>query len=283
MPGGNQLTRRGFALVTVLWIVLILGVFAAGIADIAQRGGQRSVVSANSVEAEALLDAAIARAVWSIKRAQDARAVSANGLISRDKLSKGETAVRVTPASSLIDLNAATPAVIAALASDIDNDAVTEIQQAFEDEKGQLHSVQGIVAVLSKEGLSRASISSVFHQVTVYSGDLAPDLSSAPKDVLKLLPGLDSTQIDAILEARLNGTILTPPIPDGWQYLPGSLRPIGPVYHIEAVVRTNNGTERGRSEVIYIPLPETQPELPYYRLETWAIPVTLPVFQELID
>lgn len=150
--------QRGFALLTVLWLALILGLIAASLSDVARRAAR----SAQSLEAAApdtsRLEDIRAIAIFELMRFQTEAILLPFG----DIRPMGGGLVQVVPADGLIDLNRASAELLSNLGFDARD--------------------RGDYGSLAEADLAP----DIATFVTVYSGNSFPDLILAPADLRNL-------------------------------------------------------------------------------------------------
>lgn len=272
---------RGFALVTVLWVGLLLGLFVAGMLEAVEKGRTEVLAAGDRLAAEALAEAGLARAVWILKTGGTGEAAAASlrpdGLVWRDNLHGGRVAVRIVLADGLVDLNTAGEAPLADLARYLGAlagkpDAADEITAALIAGRGRYTSVRALGDLATALGLPRERFLSAATVMTVASGRGAPDLARAPGVLLREVAGIPSEALSTLLaERRTRG----PRALADYAY-PGSddapdPAPRGPVWHISVAARSSASVAVAQTWVIYLPLPETRPAVPYFLLESWPL------------
>lgn len=182
--------RRGFALITVLWLVALLGTLAAGLLQVVRRE-QR--VTENRV--------ALTRGRWAqdaclaILEARYAEHADVRAVDTID-LGRGTWCrVRVVDLASRVNINTAPRAILAAvLGSDSLADAVERWKNRWPDSTA-FGSVAALRLVPGFEAVSESWLDSNF--TVEGDGRLNPNL--VPPRVLEALPGLDAEAVHAIL------------------------------------------------------------------------------------
>ncbi len=278
--------RGGFVLLTILWIALILGLFAAGLGQVARRDAQVTRGAQLALLEEAQLAQSLIHTVWALRTNAAAwPEFRADGLVMPTGESEtGETAVRLTPAAGLIDLNAATQATRRALLSGLfsDADIRSHVLQTWNARPSPFVSVDVFADLLVDLDRPEATLAMARLRMvaTVYSGLPAPDITVAPRAVLALLPET-RTQVDALLERRRERSqALTPQRPPSPPPAVenAALVPRLPVFHVTIAVRTKSGHHRGTGAAFVLPLPETNPTEAFYRLDSWPVGQADPIF-----
>lgn len=272
---------RGFALVTVLWVGLLLGLFVAGILEAVEQGRTEVLTARDRLAAEALSETGLARAIWILKTGGPGEAGAAplrpDGLVWRDNLAEGRIAVRIVLADGLVDLNTAGEAPLADLARYLSElasmpDARDEIAAALLAGRGSHASVLALGDLATTLGLPRERFLSAATVLTVASGRSAPDLARSPEALLREVAGIPPEALETLLaERRTRGPrALADYAYPGSDELPATA-PRGPVWHIAVAARSSAQVAVARLWVVYLPLPETRPVAPYFVLESWPL------------
>lgn len=259
---------RGFALVTVLWLALLLGLIAVSLARVARLAGEDVRLREQAVLADLKLISLRERGIWDIMKYRGAP-VAPDGTIEANAVLhhvEGLGTIRVISADGLIDINSAAAAPFVSLAA--------QLGAVGEDVISSLDTARQNTAFLSTVG--EKLIPDTLRMVTtVYSGKTAPDLSLAPPEVLALVPGVDSDIATATINARRSGGEAAPPglaLPNGWVPTAGEVLPRGPVYHVQAAATGPEGSAKGRSWIIFVPLPESRNVAPWFLLDQYDLP-----------
>lgn len=220
--------QRGFALLLVLWGLILLGLIAASFL----RETRVSTTFARNVvenaKAEALADAGVQRAILGLLDPDPATAWRADSRLYRFALGEGTVDIQIQDEGGKIDLNHAPAAMLVALfqATGSDPETAHRLADAILDyadrdsnrrpagaedpdytdsspEEGAkdapFERKEELMKVL---GMSRTIYDAVASSVTVYSGQSDVNTSTAAELVLRTIPNLTAKQLDEIMSAR---------------------------------------------------------------------------------
>lgn len=282
-------TSRGFALVFVLWIAIILALVAAGISQTARQNGQTAFHAENAVQLRYRLSASIDRAIWDLMAARPPAPFDPSRLWADGKVhSFGQNVrVRMIQANGLIDVNSANSSIFQALINQAANsvkDPASIVEAAT-----NLRASKRIFNVIDLANTipDPAGRALILSTATVSSGRTAPDPTLAPAEVLALFPGLTKASAFEILEARTSpGSVVTIPglaEQTDWISEQGPDVPRGTVYHVHVAVRNDDGARHGEWISLFLPLPEGRNVMPYMVLERHHLAADDPFIQALFD
>lgn len=278
MPVHRPDRERGIALVTVLWALAFLSILALSLV-VAGRGETRIGRNlADGARARALADAGVYRAVSALTDLDRNQRWRGDGRVYSFKLGEGEVRIAVQDEAGKVDINAASNALLQALAlsAGVTPDQAQAIADAIEDWRDtddlrrangaesedyrtagksygptnrRFENVEELQLVL---GVTQPVYERLAERVTVYSGQPGIDPMSAPPQVLGILPGLDEASVARLISLRENATtpasitsVLSSPF---FGAAPGAVvtvhaeghSPGGAVYARDAVVRLTN-------------------------------------------
>jgi general secretion pathway protein K len=220
--------QRGFALLLVLWSLILLGLVAASFLRETRVDTTLARYAAENAKAEALADAGVQRAILGLLDPEPATAWRADGRLYRFALGEGEVSIQVQDEGGKIDLNYAPAAVLMSLfeAAGTDSETARRLADAVQDyvdgdherrpagaedpdylaanrntgaKDAPLDRKEELVNVL---GMTRLLYQAVAPYVTVYSGHSDINVMTAPDIVLRLIPDLTPQQRDQIMSAR---------------------------------------------------------------------------------
>lgn len=226
-------SRSGFALVSVLLIVALLALATVAAVDQARRTVGGAAAVERSARARALADGGVLRAVAELLAA-DAGAPegdepwAGDGSVLVVRLPGGEAEVSVRDEGGLIDLNAASEEVLAAMfrALEVDAAAANTLADAIadwrdEDSFARLNGAEaeaylraglwyaprdGLFETVEELGLVLGMTPAVLERalplLTVWGHQPEIDLDIAPRRVLLAVPGMDTGKVSAILALR---------------------------------------------------------------------------------
>jgi general secretion pathway protein K len=220
--------ERGFALLLVLWGLILLALIAA---SFMRETRVDAVLARNVVEnakAEALAQAGVERAILSLLDPDPATAWRVDGRSYRFALGEGTIDVRIQDEGGKIDVNHAAPDMLTALfqAAGADSEAAIGLTDAvldYVDQDGDRRPAGAedpeYAAAGSKGGakdapferkeelmnvlgMTRAVYDAIAADLTVYSDQSDINPLTASERVLRLIPNLTGPQIDQIVAAR---------------------------------------------------------------------------------
>ena len=114
---------RGFALILVLWIAALLAVIAASLVSSGRTETRLAHNLVENAKAEALADGAVQRAVLGLLDVDPAQAWRPGGGPYRLAYGEGQVRVTIADEDGKIDINAATPELLAGLLGQLGLDA----------------------------------------------------------------------------------------------------------------------------------------------------------------
>jgi general secretion pathway protein K len=204
--------HRGFALLTVLWLIAGLGAIAAGALALARVGAG---ASRNRI--------LLLRAGWARNACEEivlARYAAQGRIAPLDSVDLGAgvwCAANVEEAGTRLDLNLASPEALRAMLGDSlaepvldwrDPDDIARPLGAERDwylTRGRPVPRNAPLAAVAElrlvRGFDSATVRRVEPLLTV-SGDVRVDLNAAPREVLTALPGLDPAAVTVIVARR---------------------------------------------------------------------------------
>ncbi len=223
----GRFRERGFALVSVLLLITLLGVIAASFALNSTSQARLTRNLAGSAEAEALADAGVSLAILKLLEPAPDPTWPADGTGHDIRLPGGTVKVRIQDEGGKIDLNVASEDLLAGLFTSlgvsegqaevladrlVDWRDEDDLVRANGAEQGEYSAAgysygpkNGPFAVIEEltqvPGITRELYAKAQPAITIYSGQRGVDPNVAPLDVLRALPGIDEASI-AILLAR---------------------------------------------------------------------------------
>lgn len=220
--------ERGFALLLVLWGLILVGLIAA---SFLRETRVSTTLARNIVEnakAEALAEAGVQRAILGLIDSDPATAWRADGRLYRFALGEGTVKVQIQDEGGKIDLNHARADTLVALfqATGSDPEAAHKLTDAIldyadrdsdrrpagaEDPDYATAGLRGEAKdahfdrkdeLLNVLGMSRGIYHAIAPYVTVYSGQSDVNPSTAPELVLRTIPNLTARQLGELMAAR---------------------------------------------------------------------------------
>ena len=213
----------GFALLFVLWVMVLLAVVAVGFSH--EVGVQATLARGqyNRERARALADAGVSIALLGLLDHRDDASWPLDGSARKLALDGGTVQLRLQDEAGKLDLNYASAVVLADLlqvVADEDRAASVALADDIERWKRQrltLWSADGAPAATNEgpflavdelrqvPGITRRIYDRLEPFVTVLSRSARIDPTSAPREVLLSLPGADPALIDAYVTRRDRG------------------------------------------------------------------------------
>ncbi len=225
---GRPSGQRGLALVTVLWVLMLLALIAASFMRTTRTEINLTRNLIENAEAEALADAGVYLAILALMDTDATKRPRADGTPYQVNFGDAEIIISVQDEGGKIDLNHAPDELLHGLFVSVgvesrEADALVDAIADFRD-PDDLHRLNGAedhdyeaadlpwgakdapftaVAELQQVlGMTPVIYRQVRPAVTVYSRQRGIDPSIAPRAVLLVIPGLDEVEVDALLGAR---------------------------------------------------------------------------------
>ncbi|RDS83209.1 general secretion pathway protein GspK [Dyella psychrodurans] len=221
-------TQRGVALLVVMWACTLLAILLGGYATLAHNEGQQAGYQFNQARAHYAAEAGLMRAIYAMQATNVADRWIGDGRVYPFVFDGAKVGISVISENGKVDLNAATPDVLANLfhAAGADPVRAAAVAQAVVDwrsfaispqqssqraaayaaagrdygpRNGPFASVQELQMVL---GMDPALYAAVAPYVTIWSGRSSPDPNTAPLLALASLPGIDLQHAAAMIAAR---------------------------------------------------------------------------------
>lgn len=259
---------QGIALVVVLWMLALLTVIAGSLVFSSRTELSMAGNLAATAQAEALADAGVYKAIYELSRPQaDLQRWKGDGQVRLWSFQGAELKITILDESAKVDLNAATPVLMAGLfralgVAEADAaalaDAVVDWRDA--DDLRSLHGAEkaDYIAAGRDYGPANAPFETIEELrqvlgmsddlfrlleplVTVYSRLPGINVAAAPRQVLLAIPGATADQVDLFLQQRkvlLDQGLPVPAFPGAQGY---SSAATGSAYSIqvEAVLSDN--------------------------------------------
>lgn len=208
--------ERGFALIAVLWMLVLLAFLASSYSAGTRTGAYLTRNLEFSARAEALADAGIYRTLWELLRLDVDPRLRTDGTVYEWVFGEGRVRFSVHDEAGKVDLNAAPKELLERLfvAAGIDAPsarALAEAVSAFRDgeEEGgdsggglaprppdrfatQAQGFRTVDSVQQVLGMSAARFARIRPLITVYTGMTEPDVVVAPAAVRAAMAGLSA-------------------------------------------------------------------------------------------
>ncbi len=220
--------KRGFALLLVLWGLILLGLIAASFLRETRVGTTLARNVVENAKAEALAEAGVRRAILGLLDTDPATAWRADGRPYRFELADGTIQIQIQDERGKIDLNHAPPAMLATLFQETGSDpeAARRLADAILDYADRDNDRRPAGAedddyasaglkngakdapferkeeLLNVLGMNSAIYEAIAPDVTTHSGQSEVNPSTAPDLVLRTIPNLTIRERDQIMSAR---------------------------------------------------------------------------------
>ena len=204
---------RGFALILVLWIAALLAVIAASLVSSGRTETRLAHNLVENAKAEALADGAVQRAVLGLLDVDPAQAWRPGGGPYRLAYGEGQVRVTIADEDGKIDINAATPELLAGLLEQLgleskDADAMADRIVEFRDPDheprppgAQDRPFGAESELLGVPGMTLDLYRRMQPYITVFSGAATVDPLRASRLVLAAIPGMTDQLIEAFAKA----------------------------------------------------------------------------------
>jgi general secretion pathway protein K len=231
--------QKGLALVLVLWVLSLLTIMAGSFALSMRR--EASIVAGikNNAQAMAVAESGIAMAEMMLLNPDQNKRWRADGSIYEINSANAKVRVRLLSETGKIDINKADQTLLQGLmaSAPVDEEQQTRLVNAildWRDEDDLVHINGAEKKEYQDAGLSYQPRNKPFQTieelqlvlgmnasvflwieplVTVYSGQQQVAVQMASKEVLQVIPGLDTELVDSYLAARLESAINNLPAP----------------------------------------------------------------------
>ncbi|MCB2101833.1 MAG: general secretion pathway protein GspK [Rhodobacterales bacterium] len=278
LPTGNG-KRRGFALVVVLWMLIILSTTALTLSTELRVETRAAVNAQELARAGALADAGVYRGIAALLDTSlnpDER-WTPDGRVYEETFDDQVLKISLQDENGKIDLNAADPLLLRQLllARDMESQAADRLVDHIldwkdEDDLRRLnggeapdYEAEGLAVLPANRpflavdelrtvaGMTEPLFRALAPALTVYSGKPGVNPQTAPRLALMSLPGADPAEVDAILQARsASADVLGVAVPTlGGDAVTGEL---GPVYTVRCQVEMPSGLVFAREAVVWV-------------------------------
>lgn len=237
----NRSRESGMALLVVLWTLLLVGIVGASVSSQARKQGMLSRNGVLLAQAEAVAEAGVVRAVVGMLDLRPEAAWHADGSVHRFSLDQITVEVRIVDEAGKVDINAASPELIATLlqvcgaspdtavsvaadVADLRRGAVTGRPKGFETTS----------ELLAIPGMTPAIYDRAAPFMTVLTRATGIDPSVAAPELLAALANIDPSLAPTINAARAMGASAAAPALPTNGYLTQSQHT---VFTIQAVAR----------------------------------------------
>lgn len=231
--------QKGMALVLVLWIISLLTIMAGSFALSMRRETAITVGIKNNAQALAVAESGVAIAELMLLNPDQNQRWRADGSIYEIIANNATIRVRLLSETGKVDINKADQVLLEALMATIPSEAEQKAKLVgaiidWRDADDLLHSDGAEKDDYKQAGLSYQPSNKAFQAleelqlvlgmnealylqleplITIYSGQSTVSVQQAAKEVLQILPGLDTSLIDTYMTARLESALNNLPMP----------------------------------------------------------------------
>ena len=196
--------QRGLALVSVLWAIAILSLIAAAMLTASVTSARIGRNVWDATRAGAVADAVVNRAILSLMDERTKRQPRVDG-VPADMVYDGmHVRMWVQDESGEININTAEKALLQALftAQGLGDAAASALADAVIARRSPQAPYQATDDLLSVPGMSRTLFGRIAPLITVYGHAGSVNVEVAPREVLRVLPGMTDQAISDALKAR---------------------------------------------------------------------------------
>lgn len=260
--------QRGIALVSVLWVLILLTLMATGLSLNSRSQAQQSRYLTHAAQVRHAADAGVQLALLALAQPQERQPWLADGSPYLIRLDDIDIRVALFNESGRIDLNAAGPELLDGLlaTADLDDGLRAQLVDAIMDwrDGDDLRRLNGaeyddyltagldygpanapfpsVEEVLRVLGMTPEIYRRIRHSLTIRNPRNAINPLYAPRQVLLALPGADETTVDQFIEDRRRSheAGLPPPATNIFprQFLSGGTPGVNYTIHTEARMNT---------------------------------------------
>ena len=231
--------QKGMALVLVLWVLSLLTIMAGSFVLTMRREASITAGIKNNAQAISVAESGIAMAELMLLNPDQNKRWRTDGSIYEIISSDAKIRVRLLAEKGKIDINKADQVLLEALMATVTNQAEQKSKLAaaiidWRDEDDLVHtdgaekkeykdaglnyqprnkpfeSLEELQLVL---GMNESIFSQIEPLITVYSGQSKVSEQLAAKEVLQIIPDVDTSLIDSYMKARLDSAINNLPAP----------------------------------------------------------------------
>lgn len=268
--------ERGIALVAVLWVLVLLATLVLGFVADARTGLHLVNNDAESAAARAIADAGVTLAVLGAFEPAPAAQWRGDGSVHVFSYGGGIIRAWIEDESGKLDVNQAPIAVLRNLFQLLGSDAPDQLAAAVERQRQAAVAAAADPTTTGRPpppaflaldelralpGMTPDLYRRVPDFLTVYSGQGSVDLQTAPVEVLRSLPNMDPSQVEAAIAARKREQQAATELGADAPVLPSS--PLQ-IFTVVSQGRTNHGTVFVRRAVVRL---TGSPQAPYRFLD----------------
>lgn len=247
-----MIRQKGLALVLVLWVLSLLTIMAGSFALSMRR--ETSIIAGikNHAQAMSVAESGVAMVEMMLLNPDQKKRWRTDGSIYQIYSADARVRVRLLSETGKIDINKADEKLLQSLMAHapIDEEQQTRLVSAILDwrDKDDLVHTNGAEKKEYEEaglkyqprnkpfqtieelqmvlGMNESVFKWIEAFVTVYSGQQKVNIQQAAKEVLRVIPGLDTGLIDSYIKARIQSAVNNLPVP-AFPSSPGLTSPVG--------------------------------------------------------
>jgi general secretion pathway protein K len=214
--------RRGVALLSVLWLVALMGVLSLGLLALARNDRLAAHAALNAARAQSLADAGVYLAIHQLNDAKTRNEIPVDGRERDEDIDGHPVVVSVQDEGGKIDVNFCTVSMLksALLSAGLAAEESTRIANVIDDKRkaaqqsandahkltadwmAQTVPFRTVEELKSISGISEAVYEKLRQVLTVYAQTPIVQVLTAPEPVLYLLPGVETSRVQKELQER---------------------------------------------------------------------------------
>jgi general secretion pathway protein K len=215
--------EHGIALISVLWLIAVLGVLAAAAIALAKTDYRDAQAARDRAEAAAAADGAVFLIIGRLCDVHKLSEVRIDGQKQTIALAQHQVEVSVQDELGKIDLNFAPRDLLKALLLSVGlaQDQAATVTNAIDAKRASVFSRTAnewaagdtdistaifpfltVGELKAIPGIDDDLYNGIAPALTVYSQQASPQVSTSPVEVLRALPGMNQSQINSVLAAR---------------------------------------------------------------------------------
>jgi general secretion pathway protein K len=229
LNSGYKRKQKGVALIIVLWMLSLLTILAAGYSNTMRTETKLTAHLIHSAQAKALAEAGVWQSIAELLRPSNELTWFPDGSTYSYEINNKTVNIRLFDESGKIDLNAAKPELIQNLIESIENtsyedslkitdaildwrdkDTLVRINGAEDEHYEQMGYTYGakdgnfntLNELQQVAGVTPEIYRSIKSAITIYSRKATVDKNVAPFEVLSVLPEMDDSSVEEIMQKR---------------------------------------------------------------------------------
>lgn len=199
--------RKGFALIGVLWLILLVSLLATSLIFLSKSDGQIAQSAGAFAQAEGWADAGIFLTIRDLSDSQRARNIPVDGTVRSIPIQESNVSVSVQDEAGKIDINFAPKELLQGvfISNGVSQTKGTELAEHIDKERKDIGSsiaFQRVEELKRVRGITPEIYKLVAPLLTVYAQSAEVVASVAPEEVLGALPTMDKASVEAALSKR---------------------------------------------------------------------------------